>query len=189
MSKLVVPLSKMTDQGLTIHAVVSATELAGEGVSDVPAGNVTLSGTLTEIGPDYLFRGSVSGMFTQPCARCLVDAPFRFNFEVCWAFVEGPEENPLEEWAQDGEHEAAAVEDSASIRFQGNEIDLGPRTWEEVVLEMPAKFLCKPDCAGLCPMCGADLNGAPCRCGRESKLENKGLAGLGNLFPNLRPKG
>jgi uncharacterized protein len=39
--------------------------------------------------------------------------------------------------------------------------------------------LCRPDCAGLCPTCGADLNQGPCQCGTAAVDERwSGLAGL-----------
>lgn len=38
---------------------------------------------------------------------------------------------------------------------------------EDVSLDLPAKFLCREDCKGLCPRCGKNLNLGPCGCGRE----------------------
>lgn len=35
---------------------------------------------------------------------------------------------------------------------------------EDILLNIPVKELCTPDCKGLCPMCGADLNIAACSC-------------------------
>ena len=36
--------------------------------------------------------------------------------------------------------------------------------WEDIVLSLPPKLLCRPDCAGLCPRCGKDFNEGPCAC-------------------------
>jgi len=41
-------------------------------------------------------------------------------------------------------------------------IDLEPLYREYFILEMPIKPLCKPDCKGLCPVCGTNLNKATC---------------------------
>ena len=38
---------------------------------------------------------------------------------------------------------------------------------EQVLLELPMKALCRDDCRGLCPTCGADLNAGPCGCREE----------------------
>ena len=39
----------------------------------------------------------------------------------------------------------------------------------ELALEVPAFVLCRDDCAGLCPTCGADLNAGPCACVRSAE--------------------
>ena len=42
--------------------------------------------------------------------------------------------------------------------------DLAPFFREEIALAVPVQILCKEDCRGLCPSCGANLNLAPCNC-------------------------
>lgn len=42
--------------------------------------------------------------------------------------------------------------------------DLDELLREDILLSLPTKVLCKSDCKGLCPMCGADLNNGPCGC-------------------------
>lgn len=57
---------------------------------------------------------------------------------------------------------------STEFRVQADGIlDLGPLLREEVLLETSLQMLCRPDCRGLCPECGANLNLAPCDCGLE----------------------
>jgi uncharacterized protein len=53
-------------------------------------------------------------------------------------------------------------------------IDLGPLYREYFILEMPIKRLCKPDCKGLCPICGANLNTATC----EHQKASQAAAGI-----------
>ena len=53
------------------------------------------------------------------------------------------------------------------IDFFGRTLDLAPQVWESVLLLLPSKVLCREDCAGLCPRCGADLNEGPCSCEGE----------------------
>jgi len=43
-------------------------------------------------------------------------------------------------------------------------IDLEPEIREEIILDYPIKPLCKPDCKGLCPKCGINLNEKNCDC-------------------------
>jgi hypothetical protein len=54
------------------------------------------------------------------------------------------------------------------------EIDLSEQIWESLVLSLPDQVLCRDDCAGLCPRCGADLNLGDCGCppqGRDPRLQ------------------
>jgi len=46
-----------------------------------------------------------------------------------------------------------------SLRF-----DLSGLVTDDIFLAMPAKFLCRDGCAGLCPLCGRNLNEGPCGC-------------------------
>jgi uncharacterized protein len=46
--------------------------------------------------------------------------------------------------------------------------DVGEMLREYVLLELPMQPLCRPDCRGLCPECGADLNVEQCSCGSTS---------------------
>ena len=47
------------------------------------------------------------------------------------------------------------------------EINLAGLLWEEFVLALPVRPLCKPDCKGLCPDCGKNLNEGSCSCVRD----------------------
>lgn len=46
-------------------------------------------------------------------------------------------------------------------------LDLDELATADILLELPSKHLCKPDCKGLCPDCGADLNETACDCGKH----------------------
>lgn len=43
-------------------------------------------------------------------------------------------------------------------------LNLSDQVWESLLTMLPYRMLCKEDCAGLCPLCGADLNEGPCGC-------------------------
>ena len=51
--------------------------------------------------------------------------------------------------------------------FQGHEIDLSAFLLEIMTLALPLQPLCKEDCHGLCPGCGADRNAGPCDCDEQ----------------------
>ncbi len=70
-------------------------------------------------------------------------------------------------------------------------IDLTPDIREDMMLSFPSNWLCRNDCRGLCPGCGADLNHAPCRCTRPRRADTGGVwAALERISPGaLKPGG
>lgn len=48
--------------------------------------------------------------------------------------------------------------------YSGENIDITPEILRQIFLEMPMKLLCREDCRGLCPICGANLNYDKCSC-------------------------
>jgi uncharacterized protein len=56
---------------------------------------------------------------------------------------------------------AVPDEDGRQLDSDGN-IDLEPVVRDEVVLDLPLAPLCRPECLGLCSVCGTDLNSDPC---------------------------
>jgi len=181
--KLSIPLPQVTAEGIRIHAVVSAEELRPESAKGLALGPVTIKGCLSEMRAEYLFQGRVSGTYRHSCDRCLDAVEQPFDLEVMWAFSQGRQRDPL------GESEANADEPDAGFStFEGEAIDLRPQVWEEIALAAPTKYLCKEDCAGLCPRCGANLNRESCSCVQTDSMANTGLAGLADLFPDLTPR-
>ncbi len=129
--------------------VQSAVPAQGEAVCDVWleafAGGVMVSGTV---------RAPWSGL----CRRCAVvvggelTAPVRERFVVSTATPGG----------RGGPREASDDDDAYPI--VDDQLDLGPLVREAIVLELPLAPLCRADCRGLCPSCGADRNEEECRC-------------------------
>jgi uncharacterized protein len=56
------------------------------------------------------------------------------------------------------------ITDPDAFEIVGDQIDLRRMVSENILLEAPLAPLCRPDCAGLCPTCGTDLNVASCDC-------------------------
>ena len=64
------------------------------------------------------------------------------------------------------EYEASdpnAPEDLRSEYVREGELDVGAWAHDQVALVLPEPILCRPDCAGLCPVCGKNLNDEPHR--------------------------
>jgi uncharacterized protein len=92
-----------------------------------------------------LFRLALSTRLEGPCMRCL--APAGLDVDV------------------DGqEYEAADADGDEELRSEyvsDGELDVGAWARDQVALGLPDQILCRPDCAGLCPVCGKDLNVEP----------------------------
>jgi uncharacterized protein len=89
---------------------------------------------------------------------------FRLAFPI---HLEGPCMRCLEPGSLDLEIEAREVDQSgtedAELRspyVADDELDIGRWAHDVVMLALPTRFLCRPDCAGLCPVCGEPLNDA-----------------------------
>ncbi len=114
--------------------------------STVPADSEASVDALLEwVNDGILATGTATTAFEAECRRCL--GPVRG--EVTAEFRELFEAHPRE-----GE----------SYLLKGEHIDLAPLAREALLLELPLAPLCREDCQGLCPTCGADLNRGPCGC-------------------------
>ena len=218
MNSLIVPLAAITHEGVTVDVEVpvsilqppvptsTSSDLVDLGTCVIPDGMVHIQGTLSQEDKEYVFEGVVSGIFLHECDRCLDPVSTPFRQEVWMYFRQGAPMTIAEEAAVAGD--AEDVDDDAEIvyGFAGHEIDLGFAIWEEIVLNAPTKFVCRENCAGLCPACGVNLNRETCGCGishdaasgnepvaggtpgtGRKPMETKGLAGLADLFPDLKP--
>ena len=193
MNRLVFPLSKVSQAGgHSFDEVVTEDELRPAGAPESPLTRVRVSGSLTVIDTEYMFRGKLSGEFERPCDRCLEPARETIDQEVTWLFEpRSPEANEVVRVAKaDAEGEFDEDDQGERARYyQSDEIDLGPYVWEEMMLAAPSKFYCTTDCRGLCPSCGKNLNAGTCDCAPvASDVKNSGLAALKDMFPDLPSK-
>ena len=117
---------------------------------------------------------SISASVVAPCARCLKDAPLAISDDLMYLYY-----SRGLEFGKDTELESDEGFMPVEIDFFGRTLDLAPQVWESLLLLLPSKVLCREDCAGLCPRCGADLNEGPCSCkGEEGDPRFEVLRGL-----------
>ena len=57
------------------------------------------------------------------------------------------------------------------VEYFDRTLDIAPQVLESILLLLPSKVLCRDDCAGLCPECGADLNEGPCACNLSGNID------------------
>lgn len=94
-------------------------------------------------GGGYSLRLRFEAHLTGPCMRCLTDA------------------NPV--FAVDAREidQPGGGDELTSPYIEEEELDLNAWAHDALALALPTQILCKPDCAGLCPQCGKDLNVEP----------------------------
>lgn len=107
----------------------------------------------------FLLTGKASGQYRAICDRCLssFEQSLTSEFSVC--FVQSSHGR--------NEHEEFEADDECA-RFDKDVIDATPVIVESIVLQMPMKQLCSPNCNGLCAQCGVNLNQQSCECLKEA---------------------
>ena len=97
-------------------------------------GPISVELTLELIDGSVVFGGALRGRWDLPCKRCLTLRPDDFT-------------TPLE----------------GSFGREIEKLDAAEEIRQTLVLAVPLQSLCSPDCRGLCPRCGANLNLGECR--------------------------
>jgi uncharacterized protein len=110
-------------------------------------------------------EGSIATTVRLDCGRCL--GSFEMPIESKFALTYRQRAPAPDNSGPNHEELELTAEDMELIHYQGEEINLENEIQEQVVLAFPIRPLCRPDCRGLCPACGADLNAANCDCDRS----------------------
>jgi uncharacterized protein len=110
-----------------------------------------------------LVRGVFSGKSRLVCSRCLIcfDYPLTFKIEEeFFPSIDVISGIPL-----------SLADDLTAFTIDEHHIlDLSEAMRQYSLLAIPMKPLCRPDCAGLCPQCGANLNQGACGCSPLSTI-------------------
>ncbi len=134
-------------------------------------------GSLTFNDPGFLLQGDLSYRQTLLCTRCLKEfeepavSDLRLLVEA-GGVAGAPGERQLDE------------DELGVVTVTGEELDTEPLILEQVLLNLPMKPLCRPDCKGLCPRCGADRNVEACGC--EVETTDPRWSGLAELKDRLK---
>jgi uncharacterized protein len=153
-----------------VDRVVAAPKDLGLAMISVPEGaDLRLDLRLESVSEGVLVTGTVTGSAEGECSRCL---------------------RPISAEPVASIQELFAYPDSATVettdpdevgRVQGALIDLEPAVRDAVVLALPSSPLCRDDCPGLCPGCGAHWDDLPPDHGHEERVDPR-WAALKNLI-------
>ncbi|MEA4944320.1 MAG: YceD family protein [Propionicimonas sp.] len=126
--------------------IAEAPEGIGLDMIGVPPGSpIDLDLTIEAVVEGVLVTGTAEVRLGGQCARCLEELASELEVDLQELFVYPGKD--------DDDPDASRIEDDL--------IDLEPLLRDAVVLDLPFTPLCRPDCAGLCPECGANLNHDP----------------------------
>ena len=139
-------LSRRAGRLLEVTRVAEAPEQLGIEVIGVPPGSpVDLDLRLESVVEGVLVTGTAVVRLRGTCARCLDEIADTDEVDIQELFC----------------YPGKELDDAEALRIEGELIDLEPVLRDAVVLDLPFTPLCQPDCAGLCPECGANLNREP----------------------------
>ncbi|UCD57328.1 MAG: DUF177 domain-containing protein [Candidatus Hydrogenedentota bacterium] len=130
---------------------------------------LTFAARARKTGDDVYMEGNLRGVVNSQCSRCLTSFNLPLDMDVNVIYV--PEKERL------GKEGNVLEPDSNLSFYEGDAIDLLREVKDLIHVNLPIKPICRPDCRGLCPRCGADLNVAPCECEQQTE---------GSLFEKLR---
>jgi uncharacterized protein len=153
---------RITVEELELHPiVVSKTYAAGtidyHGADFRQAAPLKVDAVAELSGSEIRIRGRVGTSLEACCDRCLVSVaiPVERDFDLCY--------RPVSTIAR--AEEVELPEDELEVGFfSGDGIELADVVTEQVILSVPMKVVCRADCRGLCPACGANLNFEKCGC-------------------------
>lgn len=110
-----------------------------------------------------LFRGKLRGKVSVPCDRCAEETEIVIDYAFD-EFEDYPNDDPVENSEEVFEDNRVIIKEKNALI-----IDMGALLWEEFVLTLPTKPLCRKDCKGVCPNCGKNLNEGLCGCEEDGK--------------------
>lgn len=126
-----------------------AVDFAGDHV--VMAEPVRVYGTYFAQSDGIIVQGGLRTVARLVCSRCLRSFLRPLEFEFGEEYYQGPPDHEKEGYP-----------------FEGDWIDLDEMVENNILLNLPLKKLCRPDCPGLCPVCGKDLSLGGCDCIRTA---------------------
>ena len=120
------------------------------------------SAEITHDGSSYPVKSS-----SIPCDRCLEEVEVPFDLFIAQKLV-----------APDRADQDALEEQEAFM--EGYSLNIDSLIDNEITTSWPMKVLCRPDCKGLCPVCGKDLNTGACGC--DTFVPDPRMAAIMDVF-------
>lgn len=144
-------LFERTGDRQDISLTIPLEELGGSGGVSVFASDAVLSGHVSNIAGMVSLDYTVSATVHHLCDRCLDEFDRDYSLGFSHILVR--------------DEESLSGEDD--VLCPGCNLDVNELVISDLLVELPTKVLCRPDCRGLCPACGKNLNLGECDCSCE----------------------
>jgi uncharacterized protein len=146
---------------LDLHVAIGSFELAGEAYSVQPEAVPVRLDISRTTGDGYALRLRFDATLGGPCMRCLEPAAPSFSVDAREVSLPGAAGAASPHKPGRGRAHREDDSDELTSPYVADGV-LDVRAWarDALALTFPANLLCREDCAGLCPLCGANLNQA-----------------------------
>jgi uncharacterized protein len=128
---------------------------------DAPPADVAGRVRLQRTNRGVFAHAEIDALVRDACGRCLGPAETPVHLTIEEEFLPTLDVHTGQPVAR------PAGDDAAFSIDEHHHLDLTEAVRQALVVEEPMQPLCRPDCAGLCGRCGADLNQGPCACPAE----------------------
>lgn len=163
---LIINVENLAEQGIELREefdrswLINIPEYTRDNDLGFVKDKIKISGSVSKEGNNLHLRGKVKLVIHTFCSRCGEEMDYNLDSDFELVLMPGKERITEQE-------RQLSPEDFDHIFYQGPEIDLSPYFREQIALEIPIQFLCKPECRGICPGCGCNLNYENCKCQKE----------------------
>jgi uncharacterized protein len=185
MEMLLIQLREIPEEGLSVDEALETSSLHLENEGELtlePGGRVSCRVTL---GSDGLVQvdGRLRACLGLTCGRCLQGFVVERDLPLELIYL------PSRTMGNNADEDEVALSDREMViaYYEGEQLDLGALVREQLLLSVSMKRLCREDCRGLCPTCGANRNDSSCECAAAGS--EGALADLGRVLAAAAPRG
>ena len=141
-----IEVARIKDDPIALQSSVFAQDWGLDNYDVKLKGAITLACVFRRLGDEIMVDAQVNYSRAAVCARCLTEVNDKVTTDFSLSY------NALE---------------------LGEELTVDDDVREQILLNLPMRFLCSKDCKGICAGCGANLNTEKCSCGPQKSNEIK----------------
>lgn len=119
-----------------------------------------IRGEVVNTGHGLQLNAHVQTAVSSQCDRCLDQINVPLEFDISEEYIHEADQDQNYDQDQDSED----IESKMVLTYSDDWLDLAEAVKENLVLNLPMRTVCEPECPGICPSCGKNLKEGPCQC-------------------------